>query len=111
MRIAGAAGQVIRETRQKHGLTQAQLALRAGTTQTAISRLERDQRSPTVDTLNRLLLVMGERLDLVTQPLEAEADRIHLAAERRRPMAERLESALEWNRFASQLSGAARRGG
>jgi len=105
------AGQVIRETRQRHGLTQAQLALRAGTTQTAISRLERDRRSPTLDTLNRLLLVMGERLELVTQPLEVDDDRVHLSAERSRPMAERLESALEWNRFASQLSGAARRGG
>ncbi len=103
------AGQVVRDARARHGLTQAQLALRAGTTQTAISRLERDQRSPTVDTLNRLLLVMGERADIVTRQLEAEDDPVHLAAERRRPMSERLDSALEWNRFASQLSGTARR--
>jgi transcriptional regulator with XRE-family HTH domain len=51
----------------RHGLDQGELAKRAGTAQPAISRIERDAVSPTLDTLNRLLEAMGETLAL--QPL------------------------------------------
>ncbi|MGZ8650005.1 MAG: helix-turn-helix domain-containing protein, partial [Solirubrobacteraceae bacterium] len=52
-------GAILRERRRAHGLTQAQLALRAGSTQAAISRLERDSLSPTFDTFARLIAAMG----------------------------------------------------
>lgn len=58
------SGQLIRTARQRHGLTQTQLATRARTTQAAISRIERDLVSPSVSTVVRLLDSMGERLDL-----------------------------------------------
>lgn len=51
-------GRVIRERRIAHGLTQAQLALRAGTTQTALSRLERGELSPSFATVQRILFVL-----------------------------------------------------
>jgi transcriptional regulator with XRE-family HTH domain len=62
-------GELIRESRRRHGLTQKQLATRARTTQAAISRIERDLVSPSVSTLARLLDLMGERLDLDVHPI------------------------------------------
>jgi transcriptional regulator with XRE-family HTH domain len=44
-----------------------------GTAQPAISRIERDVVSPTVETLNRLLEAMGETLSLRTMELNAPA--------------------------------------
>lgn len=55
-------GSFLRAARLRHGLDQAELADRAGTGQPAISRIERDVVSPTLETLNRLLEAMGESL-------------------------------------------------
>lgn len=103
------AAELIRTARRRHGLSQAQLATRAGTTQTAISRLERGQRSPTVQTLRRLLVVMGEDLTLTSRPLEGTHDRAHLRAERRLSPAQRLTRALDWMRLNTQLREAGER--
>ncbi|MBI2325162.1 MAG: helix-turn-helix transcriptional regulator [Chloroflexi bacterium] len=103
------AAELLRSARLRHGLTQARLALRAGTTQTAISRLERGDRSPSIDTLRRLLLVMGEDLDLRTRRLAGEHDPAHLRAERALAPARRLERAFAWMRLNAALSAAGRR--
>jgi len=58
------AGQLLRDTRRRHGLTQRQLAARARTSQAAISRIERDLVSPGVATLGELLWLMNEELKL-----------------------------------------------
>jgi transcriptional regulator with XRE-family HTH domain len=47
-------GQELRKARQKAGLTQEQLSFRAGVSRPYISQLERDLKSPTVDTLFRI---------------------------------------------------------
>lgn len=56
------ASDLIREARSRAGLTQADLALRLGTTQSAIARWESGSVSPRVDTLQRILAVCGARL-------------------------------------------------
>lgn len=66
-------GTFIREARRRHGLDQAELARRVGTAQPAISRLERDVVSPSLDTLNRVLEAMGETLWLRSLALDAPA--------------------------------------
>jgi len=101
-------GAMIRSTRERHGLTQAQLALRAGTSQNAVSRIERDEISPSVDTVQRLLGAMGERLELSVRRLDGDFDPDHLADSMAQTMSERLERSLAWNRFGGQLAGAAR---
>ncbi len=58
------AGELLREARKRHGLTQRQLAARARTSQAAISRIERDLVSPSVATLAELLWMMNEELVL-----------------------------------------------
>jgi transcriptional regulator with XRE-family HTH domain len=100
---------LIRKLRKQHGLSQRSLALRAGTDQGAISRIERGEISPTVETVERLLAAMGEALQLESVPLEGHHDPLHLAAMRQRTPAERLELASSWNRLAGRLSDAGRR--
>lgn len=100
---------LLRTVRIRRGLTQAQLARRAGTTQTAISRLERGARSPTVQTLRRLVLVMGEDLDLAARPLRGVHDVAHLRAERALSPAARLERAFAWMRLNQSIRVAGQR--
>lgn len=50
------------EARIRAGLTQAQLAERMGTTQSAVARLEAGRGSPNVATLRRLAAETGSRL-------------------------------------------------
>ena len=88
----------MREARAQHGISQRRLALRAGTSQDAISRIERGVESPTLERLANLLLVLGERLELDATPLaEAEGYGAPLTVR------ERLREAASWNLVASQL--------
>lgn len=54
--------EVLREARRRHGVSQAQLAIRAGTRQSAISRIESGRVSPTFETMQNLLDLLGENL-------------------------------------------------
>src|ERR1043165_6687317 len=67
-------GRLIRDARIRHGLSQERLARRAGTTQSAISRIEQERISPTVQTLAGLLHLMGEDLVLAAQQRDAGID-------------------------------------
>lgn len=58
------SGPLIRDLRKQHGLSQSRLARRAHTTQAVVSRIERGDASPTLDTLRRLLAAMGWELDV-----------------------------------------------
>jgi transcriptional regulator with XRE-family HTH domain len=102
-------GEIVRERRLVNGLTQAQLALRAGSTQAAVSRLERGEISPTFETLERLLAVMGEEPEVVVRRQPAEHDRARVAALRRRTPDQRLALALSWNRLAGEVAQAGSR--
>ena len=59
-----APSELLKLVRRRHGLTQAELARRAGTSQPVISAYERGIRDPTYDTLRRLVEAAGERLRL-----------------------------------------------
>ncbi len=58
-------GQQIAEARERAGLTQTQLAERAGTAQSAISAYEAGRKVPSADTFVRLLAAAGARLEIV----------------------------------------------
>ncbi len=88
----------MREARKRQSISQRRLALRAGTSQDAISRIERGMESPTVERLAKLLMVLGERLELNAAPLaEAEDPVEELTA------SERLREAASWNLVAGEL--------
>jgi transcriptional regulator with XRE-family HTH domain len=67
-------GRLLREARIRHGVSQEQLATRAGTTQSAISRIEQDRISPTIATLTELFHLLGEDLVLATEKWETGID-------------------------------------
>jgi transcriptional regulator with XRE-family HTH domain len=71
---ADTPGRLLREARIRHGVSQEQLAIRAGTTQSAISRIEKNRVSPTVQTLNGLLHLLGEELVLETEKRDTGID-------------------------------------
>lgn len=102
-------GELIRAARRRHGISQARLARRVGTKQSAISRLEADRNSPSVETLEQVLNAMGERLELGAAPLERDYDPLHRRATAARSPSERLALGISWNRMAGRLAEAGRR--
>jgi transcriptional regulator with XRE-family HTH domain len=99
MRCNTSASVLLREARVRNGISQRKLALRAGTSQDAISRIERGVESPTLARLAHLLTMLGERLEFTTAPLGgAEADAGPLLTSH-----ERLREAASWNLVATTL--------
>lgn len=103
------AGQLLREARRRHGLTQQQLAARARTSQAAISRIERDLVSPSVATLASLLDLMGEELELSTHEIDYGHDRTLLRQNLALTPEQRIERQASWSRGMRGLQRAARR--
>ena len=104
------AGELLRATRRKHGLTQQQLAIRARTSQAAVSRIERGVVSPSVATLAELMRLMNEELVLDAREVDWGHDvtlnRMNLSLS----LAERLDSAGAYADFARNLQLAGKRG-
>lgn len=63
-------GDTIRRHRLAAGLSQERLALQAGVDRTSVSNIERDLKSPTVDTLIRLCRVMNARPSEILAEIE-----------------------------------------
>ncbi len=61
---------LVREARRRADLTQRELAERAGTTQSAIARLESGRTSPSFDSVVRMLKLCGFRLDVGLDPYD-----------------------------------------
>jgi uncharacterized protein len=59
---------VVREARRAAGLTQAELARRAGVTQSVVSAYESGRREPALSTLVRLVEATGAQLRLTVEP-------------------------------------------
>ncbi len=57
-------GELLREARRRAGLSQSELAARAGVTQSVVSEYESDRRQPAVATLARLVAATGHELTL-----------------------------------------------
>jgi transcriptional regulator with XRE-family HTH domain len=93
-------GRLIRDARIRHGLSQERLARRAGTTQSAISRIEQERISPTVQTLAELLHLMGEDLVLAAQQRDAGIDPTLIDERLRMNEEERLDYGVA---FANQV--------
>jgi transcriptional regulator with XRE-family HTH domain len=97
-------GDVLRAVREEQGLSQRRLAVRAGTSQDAISRIERGVEAPTLERFERLMLSMGLRLVIDVEPLESQISPADLAVSARMSPAERLREAASWNRLASEAA-------
>jgi len=103
------AGQWTEELRARHRLSQAQLAYRAGTSQQAISRVERGVVSPSVAFLERLAVVCGEDLVLGTRAREVPFDASQLDTRLAMAPSDRAELSFSWNKLAGELTQAGAR--
>jgi transcriptional regulator with XRE-family HTH domain len=101
-------GELLRAARRRHGLTQAQLAARARTSQAAISRIERDVVSPSIATLAQLLDLMGEELVLGAEPIDYGHDRTLIAQTTPHPPEQRIANQATWSRGMNELRRAVR---
>lgn len=81
---------LIRRSRLERGLTQRQLAKKAGTSQPAIARLETGTHSPTIETLERVLAALGLELELRTEEIDTGVDRTLIVQNLRMSPQERL---------------------
>lgn len=102
---ADSPGRLLRDARLRHGVSQEQLAIRAGTTQSAISRIEKNRVSPTVSTLTELLHLLGEELLLEAKKRNTGID---LSLNRRNlalSPEQRVQRGLEFAEFARRNRG------
>lgn len=62
------AGNLLRDARQRYGLSQEDLAIRAGTDQVTVSDIETGSVSPSIEALGELLELAGKELVLAAEP-------------------------------------------
>jgi transcriptional regulator with XRE-family HTH domain len=99
---------MLRDARRGAGLTQQQLAARAGMAQSTIARLERPGANPTVGVLERALRAAGASLAAAPLP---PVDESQLLERLRLTPAERLAVFQSSHRNLRRLTGNARRVG
>jgi transcriptional regulator with XRE-family HTH domain len=99
----------VRDARLRSGISQRSLARRAGTSQAAISRIERGLEQPTFERLSQILAGLGWRLGLELEPIaDHRAEPRRLYETERQTVDERLADAVGWMQFADEFAGSAR---
>lgn len=83
-------GATIRQAREAAGLSQAELAERIGTTQSAVARLESPRSNPRVETLDRAIAATGQELELSLRAAAPQVDETMTASNLRKSSADRL---------------------
>ena len=104
------AGELLRQARRRHGVTQEQLAARARTSQAAVSRIERGLVSPSVGTLATLLDLLGEELQLSATPIDYGHDRTLIRRNLEMSVGDRIRHGTDFANFVLRNRGAANRG-
>ena len=84
-------GELVREARKRSAMTHRELADRAGTTQSAIARLESGRSSPSLEQVQRLMRLAGFEL-LVELALFDDSDRVQARARRHHSPEDNVES-------------------
>ena len=93
--------ELIRRTRLRKGLSQRRLALRAGTSQSAIARIEAGKEEVTWRRLSAIMISLGEEPVLTSRPLSARYAAAQLLAWRAMTQ-ERLDEGLALNKRVSE---------
>ena len=96
-------GDLVRQLRNEHSLSQRELAYRAGTSQSAIARIEGGDEEITWKRLSSILAAMGDQPVLGSKRLSSRYDVHDLMRERAMRPEARLASAINFNRFGSEL--------
>jgi predicted transcriptional regulator len=96
--------ELIKQLRAEHGLTQRELAYRAGTSQSAIARIEGGDEDVSWARLRSILAAMGDEPVLESKRLQSRYDVHDLMRERAMSPEARLASAINFNRFGSEIA-------
>lgn len=107
MKIHLDAGRLLAQARSRAGLTQRELARRAGTSQSVVARIERGQADPGVTTLERMLAETGFDLQVSLRPRRAKSS--HMLADVARILSLTPEERLREVGNAARFVAAARR--
>lgn len=102
---------LIRKARTDAGLTQVELAVRAGLTQSTVARLERGDSNPTVATLANVIAATGHRLTLAAEPHRASFDERQLRERLAMTPAQRLANFTASSHNLGEMARRARRVG
>jgi len=97
-------GALIKDRRTAHGLSQRELAYRAGTSQSAIARIEAGDEDITWRRLRSILAAMGDEPVLDSTRLRSRYDFHDLMRDRAMSPEARLASGINFNRFASEFA-------
>src|SRR2546423_6320822 len=95
-------GELVREARRRAALTQSELADRAGTTQSAIARLESGRTSPSLEQVERLLRLSGFQLIVELAPYD-DSDIVQAEARLRLDPDQRIDEMEAGLAFAREL--------
>ncbi|NED97803.1 helix-turn-helix domain-containing protein [Phytoactinopolyspora alkaliphila] len=103
---------MLREARQKAGLSQVELARLAGVTQSVVSAYESGRRQPALPTLARLVEATGQDVDVVLRPRATSSDQPRglLGSKVHRHRAELLRAAAKYGASNVRLFGSVARG-
>jgi transcriptional regulator with XRE-family HTH domain len=98
-------GELLRQARIAHKLSQEQLATRAGTTQSAIARIERDRSSPSIKTMTALFEAMEEDFVFGSRPRDWGVDLTLNHANLRHSPTRRVERSLGFSDVVRDVRG------
>jgi transcriptional regulator with XRE-family HTH domain len=99
-----APGELIKQLRTGHSLSQRELAYRAGTSQSAIARIEAGDEDITWTRLRSILAAMGDQPVLDSKRIPSRYDVHDLMRDRGRSPEARLADAVSFNRFGSEMA-------
>lgn len=100
-------GTFLRDRRDEAGLTQLDLAARAGVSQTMVSAIEGGRRRPSMDVVDQVLAALGLQLRLEVEPLLADVDEAIEAALGRPPDQRIVTARVDGPSLLARLSPAA----
>ena len=100
-------GDSVRRAREAAGISQRELAIRARTSQGAISRIENGLEGPSFERFAQIMRVLGYSPTVELRPLaEPDAEPRQLLLQSRLTPQERLDDGLNWLRFVRSLPSA-----
>jgi transcriptional regulator with XRE-family HTH domain len=97
-------GELVKERRAAHGLTQRELAYRAGTSQSAIARVESGDEDVTWKRLRSILTAMGDEPVLEAKRLPHRYELHDLMQTRAMSPEARLANGIRFNALGSRLA-------
>jgi predicted transcriptional regulator len=99
-----APGELIKQLRAQHSLSQRELAYRAGTSQSAIARIEAGDEDITWTRLRAILAAMGDQPVLDSKRLPSRYELHDLMRDRAMSPEARLANGIHFNRFGSEMA-------